>query len=263
MSNIDIDSLFIQRLDDSISACTQKYTPCFTKFLDGRQLVIAKEYLAKFKEDVICVEYGGFCNAERCILGMFPKSIYGYDGQDENELYDMFELSFVKIQGSGYKKLTHRDFLGSILALGVKRETVGDIIIQEDTFSAYVAFTAPVAKLVCSDLTFIGSDKIKTTCVTREQLPVPKREYAIISGTVASFRIDCILSLALNTSREKAKKLIDSKSVSINHIETEKCDVQLCEGDLLSVRGYGRYSVATLGDVTKKGRNRIEIHKML
>ncbi len=263
MSAYNQQELIAQKLDDGIRMCVDKYTPSFTKFLDGTQLSFATQYISKYKDDVICISYGGFAGAERCVAGMFPASIYGYENVSNQELCDMFDISFIKIICSGYKKLNHRDFLGSILALGIKREAVGDIVIDSDKMCAYAAVSSTVAGLICSELSFIGNDKVKVSLISHKELPVPKREFAVISGTVASFRLDCVLSLAVNTSREKAKRLIDSKCVSINHIEETKCDVIICENDLLSVRGFGRFKIACLGGITKKGRIRIEIHKML
>ena len=250
-----------ERLDDMIDVCIGRFTPGFTKFLDGGELVKAKNYLSRFKNDVLCVAFGGFYNCERAVLGIFPKSIYGYDGVKIESLYEMFELCFVKISGSGFKRLTHRDFLGSVLGLGLKRDTVGDIVIDESGTSAVVAFTKPAGMLVLSELEFVGNDRVKTKQVDIENLPSIKYEFQVISGTVASFRLDCVLALAVSTSREKAKRLIDLKAVSVNHAEALKCDTQICEGDLLSVRGVGRFKIAKLGDTTKKGRNRIEVHK--
>ncbi len=253
----EAEQQLLQRLSDLTDACIYSYIPGFTKFLDGADLLLARNYVGS-KDECMCVCYGGFPNAQRCVVGILPDGMFSGE-----EIYDAFEICGIKISGSGYKKFSHRDVLGSILALGVKRETVGDIYVLQDGFSAYVAVLSSVGDYICSNLDYVSSDKVKTEIVKSMELPEIQREYRVISGTVASFRLDCVLGLCLGQSREKVKRLIDGKCVSVNHRETIKCDDIVKENDLLSVRGHGRFEVFLTGDVTKKGRNRIVVHKMI
>ena len=253
----------LERLEELADKCASRFTPVFTKFLDDREALIAKQLLKRYGDDVRTVFYGGFDGAERCAAGLFPAMLYAQSEFSDKELCELFELCFIRISGSGYRKFTHRDFLGSVLSLGVKRETVGDIVVDADKTGAYAAFTRPAGELVLRELCFVANDKVKLEAVSASELPAVSTEYRVVAGTVASFRLDCVLALALNTSREKAKQLISSKCVSVNHAEACKCDAELCEGDLLSVRGSGRYKLAQLGDATRKGRNRITIHKLV
>lgn len=257
----DSENLLFERLDDLIRSARDNYTPGFTKFLDSSELVKAKEYVSGFKNDIICVCFGGFENAERCVVGLFPKSVYEFS--DKSELYKIFGLECLHICGSGYRELSHRDFLGSILSLGVKRETVGEILVSDDKFSAYAVFLQPVGSYVLSELESVANDKVKCITVSHSQLPEIRHDFVPISATVASLRLDCVLAEALKTSREKAKRLIDSKCVSVNHAETQKCDTALSCGDLLSVRGHGRFALSECGEVTKKGRIKIIIKKFV
>ena len=253
--------LFLQRLGELCQRSKERYCPQFTNFLDGRALRIAKEYLGKIGSDVICMGFGGFSDVEREVIGIFPKDIYEYC--EPEEFKEQFEISALKISGSGFNTFSHRDVMGSLLGLGIKRETMGDIYVESDGKCAYVCLTKIAAEYVADNLEFVARDKVNITVIKTAELPVPERKFAIISGTVASERLDCILSLATNLSREKAKQLIVSGLVNVNHFEELRCDVSLEEGDILSVRGYGRFKIAEFGGVTKKGRNRILIHKMI
>lgn len=257
----DCENLLFERLDDLISLARDKYMPGFTKFLDGSELVRAKEYLSGFKTDILSVAFGGFENAQRCVVGVFPKSIYEFT--DIAELEKMFGFECLYICGSGYREFNHRDFLGSILSLGVKRETVGEISVSDDKHSAFAVFLQPVGSYVASELENVANDRVKCRIVEISELPEIKHDYVSISATVASLRLDCVLAEALKTSREKAKRLIDSKCVSVNHTENEKCDFALSCGDLLSVRGHGRFALSECGEVTKKGRIKIIIKKFV
>ena len=251
-----------QRLSDLVRNCTERYTSGFSKFLDGADLAFARDFVSSCC-GCLCYCFGGFPNAQRCIVGVFPEDVYGAGVVCEDDIISEFEIKGIFIEGSGYKKFSHRDILGSLLSLGIKRETVGDISVCEDGFSAYAAVTSSVAEYLCKSLGFIGNDKVRVSVIDACSLPEIKREYRIISGTVASFRLDCVISLCTGLSREKSKKLIDSGLVSINHREALKCDVLVSENDLLSVRGHGRFEVLEAGDLTRKGRSRIVVAKMI
>ena len=255
------NALFLQRLCELCQRSKDRFSPQFTNFLDGRGLRTAKDYVAKFDRDVICVGYGGFHDAEREVVGIFPRDVYGFC--DVEELYDQFEISALKISGSGFNTFSHRDVMGSLLGLGIKRETMGDIYVEAGGKCAYVCLTKIASEYVAENLEFVARDKVCVTALKVTELPLPERKFAVISGTIASERLDCILSLATNLSREKAKQLIVSGLVNVNHFEETRCDVTLEEGDILSVRGYGRFKIAEFCGSTKKGRSKTIVHKMI
>ncbi len=257
------EELFVKQILQLCERCKKNYSPCFTSFLDGRAQRIAAEYLRFNEPDVLAVPFGGFENAERVQLGLFPKDVYSYEGLEISELYEVFEISALKVQGSGFSKFSHRDVMGSVLALGIKRETMGDIFVADDEMSAYLVMTKVAAEYVKDSLDTVGRDKIKVGAVELETLPKIEKRFVVISGTVASERLDCVVSLALNVSREKAKQIITSGLVSVNHAEETRVDYALSETDILSVRGSGRFIIHEFGSVTRKGRNRTVIHKMI
>ncbi|MBR2021306.1 MAG: hypothetical protein IJ939_02625 [Clostridia bacterium] len=254
------EALFYQRLSELSERCVSRYCPEFTHFLDGRQLRLARDFLAS-RDNVRIVSYGGFDGAERCVVGIFPSDIYS--GCDEKELYEMFDIVGIEVRGSGFSTFSHRDVMGSVLALGVKREAMGDIYVPVDSRSAYLCMTSVAAGFVCESLESVSRDKVKCRLVKAHELPVPERRYSVISGTIASPRLDCVISLVTKTSREKAKTMITSGLVNVNHIPETRTDTQLNAEDLLSVRGYGRFKICELGDLTRKGRSRTVVHKMI
>ena len=260
ISNDKQESLFYQRLAELCDRCRERYSPEFTNFLDGRELAGARQFLSS-RNEVRVVCYGGFNEAERCVVGVFPEVIYS-ENSDE-ELFEMFDVKGVVIKGSGFSQFTHRDVLGSVLALGVKRETMGDIYVDSEDKCAYICMTDVAATFVCEELTFVARDKVKCSLVDCKSLPVPERKFSVISGTVASERLDCIIALVTKLSREKAKVLVNSGLVNVNHFPETRSDATLCQDDLISVRGYVRFKMAELGDLTRKGRTRAVIHKMI
>ncbi|MBE6681217.1 MAG: hypothetical protein E7600_02885 [Ruminococcaceae bacterium] len=256
------DSLFLQRLEDMVCVCTEKYVPQFTHFLDGKSLKIALEYLSRCS-DIVVLCNGGFVNAERCVIGIYPKDIYGYVDCATDEMTELMNIKGLVIEGSGFSSFSHRDCMGAVLALGIKREVLGDIYLPKDSSLAYICLTEVAANYLCENIEFIGKDKVKTRIIDVSLLPEIVREFVVISGTVASDRLDSIVSLATKLSREKAKQLVSSGMIKVNHFEEIRADFQVDEGDVLSIRGFGRYVVSELPGITKKGRNKVIIHKMI
>ncbi len=254
------DAKLQKRLDELCERSKERYSPEFTDFLDGRLLRYTESHLST-KSGIRAVSYGGFVGAESCVTGIFPEEIYG--SASEEELQSYFELSGVEIRGSGFCAFSHRDILGSVLSLGVKRETMGDIYLPENGNCGYICMTPIAAQYVCDTLDFVARDKVKCSVISVSELPLIERKFSVISGTVASERLDCVVALATRASREKSKSLIVSGRVNVNHEPVLKADFSVENGDVLSIRGLGRFVVAEIGGLTKKGRSRTIIHKMI
>ena len=257
------DEQFLQRLYELCDRACDRYCPEFTHFLDARQLEIAKNCLLSYTDRVLIVPFGGFSEAERCIAGFFPADIYSCQEDNLQSFYKMFDVKAVEISGSGFCTFSHRDCLGSILGLGIKRESLGDIYVCDNGKCAYACLTSVAAEYVASSLEYVSRDKVKVKIIDCDRLPQIKKKFSVINDTVASFRLDCVLASAVNVSREKAKQMIVSGLVKVNHFENVRCDFEVSQNDLLSVKGYGRFCVAQTGSLTRKGRSRIVIHKMM
>ncbi len=195
--------------------------------------------------------FGGYENAERCI------AVFG----DENDIgYEcLFPVKYIKIEPLQMKfadKLTHRDFLGSLMGLGLRREMLGDIIINEN-----------VAFLVCldsvSDFIINQLDKVKHTSVKcsesdfipADNLPELKYEELIVS----SERLDVLISAVYNLSRNESQKRIESETVFCDSLVTVSTSYVPKNGTLISVRGLGRFIYDGILRQTKKGRNVISV----
>lgn len=192
---------------------------------------------------------GGYEDAERKIV------CFG----DENDLCYPPEppISIIKIEPLSAKfsdDLTHRDFLGSLIGLGIKRETLGDIIIKDNV--GYLFCLDSISKFIIDNLT-----KVKHTsvyCSVCNELPeniFPEpTEKTII---VASLRLDSIISAVYNISRSKSSALIDGEKVFVNGKLTLSSSKNIEINDIISVRGYGRFRCTEILGDTRKGRTRI------
>lgn len=196
---------------------------------------------------VMPVLFGGYEDAERKMVAFIPE----YEEAD-------FPISVLTLSSPRIKNLSHRDFLGSIMALGIKREKCGDIIISEDT--CQILLHSDIADFVCSSIDKVGREGVKTQLTALCDLIVPEKKFTSISGTVASLRLDAVISLFAGKGRSKSSELIKGGLVFINGIATDKCDMHLSEGDTISVRGIGRATLS-VGGHSKKDRIFITLNK--
>jgi len=154
------------------------------------------------------------------------------------------------------EKLGHRQILGSILSTGVKREVIGDIIIKE--CKANVAVTKDISKFIIQNLERIGHEKVKVKEIAKSEILKTSAEFKEIKTTVASsLRLDAIISACYGLSREISVKLIQAEKVNVNYVLTTNNSKPINEGDLISVRGYGRFVVAEILGNTRKDRVRV------
>ena len=184
--------------------------------------------------------FGGFQGAERQMVAFIPE----YEEAD-------FPISALKITSSMLGGLSHRDFLGSVLSLGIKREKCGDIIINEDY--AYILLSRDISSYALNSLTKVGRIGVKTEIVPLSDLSVPQKCFKPITGTVSSLRLDAIVSLFSGKGRSKAAELVSGGLVFVNGLCVQKSDFRLSDGDVISIRGKGTATV-TLGGTSKKDR---------
>jgi len=225
--------------------------PRFIGFLDeyGQEIVLTAAAAAGYRDAVL---YGGFEGSERNYLGVFPE----YMQPDPSE----FPITALDFRFREADSPSHRDFLGAMLALGIKREAVGDILVGSGEAVAFLS--DPVAELVKNELDRVGRVGVKVS-ERQANAPVPERQFSELGGTVSSERLDCVIALVTRLSREKASALIASGAVRVNGCTEQSQSRQLTEGDRLSIRGFGRYIVDRFGANTKKGRIHVTCKKYI
>lgn len=196
---------------------------------------------------------GGYPDAERRVCAFLP------DWQEE----DAWEAPYAALRctwQSG-EKLTHRDFLGSILGQGLDREKVGDILVGEGTCDLLV-FRELVPYLL-QNLTGAGRARLRVTQLPLEELCPPEKQVRIIHDTVSSPRLDAVMASGFSMGRSKAAGLISTGKVELNHIPCVKGDRIVNEGDAITCRGLGKCVVTALGGLSKKGRTILTLERYL
>ena len=154
--------------------------------------------------------------------------------------------------------LTHRDILGSLMSLGIDRAKTGDIVLWEDRW--YLFCHSTLAPMICEELTRIRHTSVKcTACSFTEFSYKPKTE--TLRGSVASVRLDSVIALAFHASRSSLLALIEGEKVFVNGKLITTNAYSLREGDIVSVRGLGKFCYKEAVGQTKKGRCMVEIEK--
>ena len=249
---MDKDDLILRRhLIDRAKIADQRGIILFSDFLNINEQNIFSQIKGELP-DIRYFLFGGFSDAERKVICFCGD--YGYREEDIE-----FPIECLKIVAQNKKfsdDLTHRDFLGAILNLGIDRSVIGDIIIMEN--EGFLFCTSGISTFILDNLF-----KIKHTMVDVSIIPNSDFNYTPklkeISGTVSSVRLDSILSVALRKSRSSLTRLIAGGKVFVNSREVLSNSYALKENDIVSVRGHGKFIYKGTTNVTKKGRYSVRI----
>ena len=235
---------------DALALCERRGTPRFLGFFDESQSAAARQICAR--SGIETLFYGGYDGAERTMLGIFP------DGN--NSACEAFPISALGFSYRASATLTHRDFLGTILSCGVERDVVGDILCGNGVTVVFVE--RGMAGFLSSQITKVGGEGIKVIENYDGALPGERRTEPV-RCSVASMRLDCIVAAAAGLSRESAASVIKCGRVSLNHREYQSVSHTVENGDILSIRGVGRFRVTGTGALTRKGRLAVVVEKYI
>ena len=198
--------------------------------------------------------YGGYDLSERQMVAFLPDALY-YDYQ-----YPIQMIEIAPINQKFSEDLSHRDYLGSVMNLGIKRSKFGDIIV--DNGRAILFSKEELADYIKENLTCIKHTTVQAKIIPDYEVSYEPK-YEELKGTVPSIRLDTILSIAYPLSRSKLTPLIESGRVFVNGKLITSNGYHLKEGDMISVRKMGRISYAGILSETKKGRYMVSVRKYI
>ncbi len=196
--------------------------------------------------------YGGYDEAERKIAVFLPEYIDMQDFKDRNIISALCATWY------GDKQPGHRDFLGSLIALGLERRVIGDILIDKNT--AFIFMLTDMARFASEQLNQVGSIAVKLNTLTCSEVALPERKTQLRRFTVASLRLDSVISGIFPISRTQAARMIESGLVRLRDSECKRPDASVAQGDVLSVRGVGKAVIFEVGGQSKKGRTFVDCH---
>lgn len=196
-----------------------------------------------------CGMDGGSPLCERKIIRFGDVENWGY--------VDDYPIACMRIEPFNFKfaeKMTHRDFLGAIMNLGIERDTIGDIFVQEK--EAYLFCLESIVSYLSEQLVQVRRTRVKClVCEIPAKLTTPSLEQVILS--VASPRIDGVIAKLYNMARSQSQELFGAGRIYINGRLTENPSTILKEGDVVTVRGYGRFVYRGEQGETRKGKRRV------
>ena len=241
---MDLEEAYLKkRFIDLSKRAEDKNIITFSHFLNLNELNILHQSVRELHSSF--ETFGGYEQAERQMAAFIPDALsYVWE----------YPIRTVRLAPSHRKfaeDLTHRDVLGALMHLGIKRETLGDILLPED--GIYVFCADAVADYLTDNCTKIRHTTVTAALIDAQDFHYePKRMEK--DGIVASLRLDTVLADVCKLSRSAAQKRISEGSAFLNSKKILQNDYLCQEGDLLSVRHYGKFQIQSVGQVTKKGR---------
>lgn len=231
--------LFEARTEDCFTLCERTSVPKFLGFLTPAEAARADGLLKRLGAKYEF--FGGYDEAERRYLCCFPDWC-------EEPYFPIRAFTFRFRECDG---LSHRDFLGLLMSLGIVREAVGDILVEKGR--AVVFLSEDISDYVVSNIEKVGNVGVAVS--EGFELPLPGASQKIeCSDTVASARLDCVVGALCGLSRNTAAELIEQGAVSVNSLACLKLTKNVCSGDRVTVRGKGRFDIVSTDGVSKKGR---------
>lgn len=247
------EELLYAVLDDKIRECeNNNYISC-TSFLDIYQQSKAMRYLSKMNTKYEL--FGGFEDCERRIVIFLPE----YADGDFLENCDDVPVVPLRIDKDSFSELSHRDYLGAIMGLGIRREMLGDILTDEK--GCTVAAMKSVAKYLCENLTSVGRGTVRTHILDSFENIRSDEKFELKRCFVSSMRADSVISACFSFSRSEAVRRITAGEVFINGIQITKSDYKVPFSSKVVVRGKGKVLVTEDCGITKKGRQAFIIKK--
>ena len=247
------ERIFLAHVLDKWEQCALRNMPTHTDFLSPAQMRSAQELLHAATIHGGWEANGGYDGAERQMLFFLP------DWQEEADARG--SMAAIRAAFRAEDALTHRDFLGSLTALGLAREKLGDILVGETAADVIVSDDA--AEFLLREWTAAGRVKLRVSAPAWDELQIPQLRVKELRDTVATLRLDAVAATGFSMSRAKASELICAGRVQLNHRETAKPDALVREGDTVSCRGLGKFVLAEVGGLSKKGRTAILVRRYL
>ena len=245
------DRLLLAKLWDKINAGMRRNIPAATCFLSPRELEMSR-YLFGDAEGLHT--FGGFEGAERQMLIYVPEYMELDTLLDEDAPLCCLRATFFEED-----ILSHRDFLGALMGAGIGRETVGDICVGKGYCDFFV--TAEIAPYILQSFTSAGRTKLSISQIPLADASIPEPEVKEIKDTLASLRLDSVISSGFRIGRSLAAQYVSAGKAAIDGLPCEKPDKAVTEGAKISVRGLGKIKLASIGNRTKKDRISVVIHR--
>lgn len=254
------DKLLISKMLDKIELSKAKNKIENTDFLDMYQKHLLEKILKQEKIENYIIS-GGAEDTERNIIVFYPEKLKQVVQINYTKILPIVCIR-INIPKEMYNKYSHRDYLGGLMKLGIKREKIGDIFVFEE--GADILVLDEISKFLVnniSSLTRFSKAKIEKVSIDDiRKKEINKKEIKIITS---SMRLDCVVSEILKTSRGKAEEIIKEQRVFVNFENVDKLTKQIHENDLITIRGKGRFEIIKIEGITRNNRVKLIVNKFV
>lgn len=236
------NSELIKRAEDLAARCEKSGTVTHTGFLTPAERYELENWAKR--SGTALVFAGGSTECERTSAFFLPCYM-------DEESFDASEFIKAMKLTAHFGSPGHRDYMGALLGIGIGREWLGDIWVQDST--AYV-FCMPSVMRHLLSIDKVGRCGVTAAEIALDEVPVPERKVKNLSFSVMSPRLDAVVGGMFSMSRTEAAKHISAGSVSVNYAQCMKTDLTVHEGDVISLRGAGKGKMTGTGGTSRKGR---------
>lgn len=258
------DKLLVAKILDKMQYTLTRNQIQHTDFLDGYQQKIANKTLQQMKYQNAII-YGGYEEAERKMQIFIPdklQSLQDNQLQQSAIIQEIMKVISIILPRELREKYHHRDYLSALMKLGVKREKIGDIlvmengadiIVQNDIVDYLLTNLPQLTRFQMAEVIIKDISNLNTTTVKKEELTI----------LVSQLRLDAIVTELIHGSRTKANDLITSERIYVNYELKTKNSTMLKQGDLLTIRGKGKFQIGEIIGQTSKGNIKVKIEKYI
>ena len=258
------DKIRVAQILDKVQFVNSKHQIQYTDFLDGYEQKIVKKTFEQigYKKGIL---YGGYSEAERKQAILIPEKLQDLikdNLQESSIIQDIMSVIEIQLPHDLYGEYNHRDYLSGLLKLGIKREKMGDIIVRED--GADILVQKDIVPYILNnlpDLTRFKKSNIHEKAISQLKIVPIKKETIMV--VVAQPRLDSIISELIHVSRTKANEIILQERAIVNYEIKTKNAIMLKTGDILTIRGKGKYQIGQIESKTSKGKIRLEVEKYI
>lgn len=243
-------NLFKDRLNELAERSYNENRFCYTDFCGQDEISEFWEIQQNLSYSGILL-FGGYDNASRCMIRFGNPKMLGYD---ESFPIDVIQIKPVNSKFSD--ELNHRDFLGALMNLGIKREVLGDICVEDNM--AYLFCKKDIREYIIDNLNQVKHTTVRCEAVSGDKFDyVPKTKGILIS--VLNIRVDAVISKVYNISRSRSSELFLNSFIYVNGRQVKDGSAGLKENDCVSVRGYGKFVLVNVLNINKKGKTNLKI----
>ncbi|MBO4819443.1 MAG: RNA-binding protein [Firmicutes bacterium] len=252
--NVKEEKMILAKALDELDKCQRENRICHTDFLDMRMQGLLAQELKLSGADWFFE--GGYDTSERRMAVFLP------DWAEKKDFYEDDPMEVLRVtHKEGGKVLTHRDYLGSVLGLGISRAKVGDIIVCSK--GADIIIDRDLEEFLLANYFKAGRTELSLSVVPISDINLSEVRTEFIKDTLASLRLDAFLASAYRCARSKAQEAVKQGLVFVNNAECLKADKELSEGDVVVLRGKGKCVLEEVGGTSKKDRTFITIKKYI